>query len=285
MSKKQKNKSSPSKRKNSIGLPASVIERYRLYELSVQSPKEHIDWLVQMYREIRGKYARHLREDFCGTFRLSAEWISRNRNNTAIGLDLDREPIEYGKKTHYKTLTASQKSRLEIIQQNVMTVSPNPVDLCIACNFSFCVFMTRRELVAYFRYVLQSLSFDGVFLLEIAGGPGMIEKQKDTRPIYADGKRVCTYIWDQQEFDPVSHKGRWAIHFGLPSGKRIENAFVYPWRLWTIPEIREALDEAGFRETVVYWETSHKGEATGEYLRSEFGDNSYSWIAYVVGLR
>ena len=44
----------------------------------------------------------------------------------------------------------------------------------------------------------------------------------------------------------------------------------------------EKLADAGFKSSAVYWETEHKGEGTGEYIRSETGDNAYSWIAYVV---
>ena len=59
-------------------------------------------------------------------------------------------------------------------------------------------------------------------------------------------------------------------------------AFHYHWRLWTIPEVRDALKEAGFDFTCVYWETEHKGKGTGEFIRTETGDNAYSWIAYVM---
>ena len=65
----------------------------------------------------------------------------------------------------------------------------------------------------------------------------------------------------------------------------MKNAFVYDWRLWSIPETRDAMKEAGFSDTAVYWETEHKGVATGEYVQMEKGDNSYSWIAYIVGIR
>jgi hypothetical protein len=65
----------------------------------------------------------------------------------------------------------------------------------------------------------------------------------------------------------------------------MRNAFTYDWRIWSIPELRDLLIEAGFTETAVYWETEHKGEATGEYAKSELGDNAYSWIAQVVAIK
>ncbi len=44
------------------------------------------------------------------------------------------------------------------------------------------------------------------------------------------------------------------IHFELPDGSRMDKAFRYEWRLWTIPEIREILQEAGFSKVTVYLE-------------------------------
>ena len=49
-----------------------------------------------------------------------------------------------------------------------------------------------------------------------------------------------------------------ALHFRVERGgeivQEITDAFVYSWRLWSVPEIRDALDEAGFARTEVYSE-------------------------------
>jgi len=112
----------------------------------------------------------------------------------------------------------------------------------------------------------------------------MIGRMTERRVVKISPKKKFTYVWDQKTFDPITHDATYAIHFHFPSGKKIRDAFTYDWRVWTIPEIREILLEAGFSRTVVYWETSFKGEGTGEFLPMEHGDNAYSWIAYVIGL-
>ena len=260
--------------------------KYSLYERSVQTPERHIEMFVDLYRELNaGKYARKLREDFCGTFRLSCEWVKRNRRNTAMCLDLDSEPLAYGKRRHRAKLKAEQKKRLLILKQNVISVTSPRSDLIIACNFSFCIFKKREILVNYFRHALRSLSPGGILILEIAGGPGMIEPLRERIPIYENGKRKFTYIWHQQKFDPITHDAQYAIHFEFPSGRKILNAFVYEWRLWTIPELCDAMRDAGFDTTHTYWETEHKGRGTGEYVRTPHGDNAYAWVSYVVGQR
>ncbi|MCM2322646.1 MAG: class I SAM-dependent methyltransferase [Oligoflexia bacterium] len=258
--------------------------KYAFYEQAVQTPARHIEMFVDMYRERHGKYARHLREDFCGTFALSCEWVKRNRRNTAQCLDLDPEPLAYGKRVHRARLSSEQKQRLSVLRRNVLSTTTPKADLIIGCNFSFFILKDRATLVSYFRHCLRSLRPGGMLILEMAGGPGMIEPMRERVPVYGrDGKRKYTYIWHQQQFDPITHDARYAIHFELGDGSRKNSVFTYDWRLWTLPEVQDAMREAGFPETFVYWETEHKGRGTGEYARTGHGDNAYAWIAYVAG--
>lgn len=265
------------------------IDKYALYERSVQSPGWHIEWFQKVFQTLKRRPARSLREDFCGTLRLSTEWVASAPENTALGLDLDVETLAYGKRMHWKPLKPAQKQRLHFRQQDVRTPTAEKFDLIAACNFSFNIFKERSVLVNYFRAALKSLNRDGIFMLEVAGGPGMIGKMRERKTVKAPelglpaGKFV--YVWDQRDFDPVTHDVLYSIHFQFADGTQMRDAFVYDWRLWTIPELRDALLEAGFSRVKVYWETEHRGQGTGEYLPVERGDNAYSWISYVVGVR
>ena len=133
----------------------------------------------------------------------------------------------------------------------------------------------------------------------------MITRSRERRTLTMRNGKKFLYFWDQKSFDPITRRARYAIHFKIPpksgakskttqsktgakkaiqnvDGVDLKNAFTYDWRLWTIPELRDALADAGFKQNFVYWETSHKGEGTGEYTRSESGDNAFSWITYIV---
>ena len=39
------------------------------------------------------------------------------------------------------------------------------------------------------------------------------------------------------------------------------NAFIYNWRLWTVPELRDAMSEVGFAHTQVYPRTAEAKDA------------------------
>lgn len=261
---------------------------YFLYEKSVQSPEAHIELMAQICAELApGKHLKRLREDFCGTFLISCEWVKIHPEHTAIGLDLDPRTLAYGKKNHFSKLSSSQRGRLRVERKNVMSVSRPRVEVVVAANFSFYIFKERDVLLKYFKRVRASLVQGGLFILEMAGGPGMIHTMREWKPVYVkEGKKRhrFTYVWDQISFDPISHDVRYAIHFHV-NGKKLENAFEYDWRLWTIPEVRDLLREAGFSESAVYWETEdEEGHGTGQYERRENGDNAVSWIAQVVGI-
>lgn len=265
----------------------AVLSKYELYERSVQEPKANARWFAEIYRDVRGRDARTLREDFCGTFALSCAWVRQNRENKATAIDISREPLSYGRSANLSRLTADERKRIQIIRGDVAQVRPRPADFIIAGNFSFYVFQKRAQLIKYFENCRRGLNSRGILLLEMAGGPGMIEDIRDRRKVGTGRKKgeKFTYVWDQKSFDPIQRRGLYGISFKLPSGKLMRDAFTYDWRLWTIPEVRDVLADAGFKKTVVLWETEHKNVGTGEYFPSESGDNAFSWIAYVLGVR
>ncbi len=97
-----------------------------------------------------------------------------------------------------------------------------------------------------------------MLLLDAYGGADSQRTSEETREVDDD----FDYVWDQHRFDPIHHHVTNFIHFEFPDGSRIKRAFRYDWRLWSIPEIRELLQEAGFYKSEVYWEGTDR--ETGE---------------------
>ena len=44
-----------------------------------------------------------------------------------------------------------------------------------------------------------------------------------------------SYFWDQDTYDPINNFAMFYIHFKRKGEKKIEKAFTYDWRMWTIP--------------------------------------------------
>lgn len=267
--------------------PGPPHDPYVLYQRAVQEPEAEVDFIDAEYRRIRGRTPTRLREDFCGTGLISCEWVRRRRANTAVGLDLDQPTLDWGLEHNAARLRPDQRRRLALLKRDVLRPGrgAGSVDVVHAGNFSWCVFQTRERLLRYFRAVRRSLAGGGIFVLDLYGGWESYRPQRETSRI-GGRKRGFDYIWQQATFDPITHRQECAIHFRANDGKRLRRAFVYDWRVWTIPETRDALADAGFRRSTVYWEGDDgKGGGNGDFKPAATGEPCAAFIVYIVAER
>lgn len=257
------------------------FDKYELYSRAVQSPEEDVKFYQKTYKKIRkGKAPTILREDFCGAGAISCEWVKLSKDYKSCGLDLDREPMTYGRTHYVSKLTQDQQGRILLINKDVLTPELPVADIAIAVNFSYFFFKKREILKRYFENSYTSLKNDGIFVVDIFGGTQCADSIEDTTK-----HKGFTYYWDQKDFDPVNNEAYFEIHFKY-KGKKYEGVFKYDWRMWSIPEIRELMIEAGFQDTKVYWEgTDKKGYGNGVFKQVEKGESCESWIAYIVGVK
>ena len=260
---------------------ADQADRHRLYELAVQCPRAEVDFLDRNYRLLRGRSARLLREDFCGTAAVSCEWVRRRKRNLAIGVDLDGEVLTWGLGNNLSRLSSEAAARVTLLQANVLTVTTPPADIVAAMNFSYWLLGERAALAHYFRKVHRDLKADGVFFLDAYGGYDAYRIVTEERQVRSQGM-TYTYVWEQERYDPISGALVCHIHFAFPDGSRLERAFSYHWRLWSLPEIRELLADAGFRRVICYWQGwNEDGTPDGKFLPVEEGEPDAGWIAYL----
>ena len=260
---------------------AETADRHRLYELSVQCAEAEIDFVDTTYKKLRGRRAGLLREDFCGTANVCCEWVRRRRTNRAIGVDLDPEVLAWGKTHRLTALKPAQAKRITLLQKNVLKVETETPDIVSAMNFSYWLFKERKELKRYFHRVYQQLAEDGIFFMDAYGGYDSFREIEEEREI-EDGGQSFTYVWEQAKYEPISGGLICHIHFDFPDGSRMEKAFSYDWRLWTLPEIRELLAETGFKRITVYWQGfDEDGEADGIFKPVREGEADAGWICYL----
>lgn len=258
---------------------AARADRHSLYEQSVQDPAWETEFIEHVYTSVRGQAPRRLREDFCGTALFAREWVRRGRQREAIGVDMDPGVLDWCRAHGLPRLAPSAARRLTLLQADVMTARAAPADVLIAFNFSYWVFMDRAALRRYFKCAHAALGRDGIFMLDAYGGPDAYRILREREDM---GR--FTYIWDQAEYDPVSGHVTCHIHFAFPDGSRINRAFSYQWRLWTLPELRELLAEAGFSKNTVWWEGTNPktGDGNGKFEPVENADADTAWVAYIV---
>jgi hypothetical protein len=279
---------------------ADTTDRHDLYQRAVQCVEAEIDFVDETFKTLRGRRAKVLREDFCGTANTSCEWVRRRTGNRAVGLDLDQATMDWGLAHGVASLRAPQRRRLTLVRQDVLTAGARVggergFDVVLAMNFSYFIFKKREVMRRYFKSVRASLASDGVFFMDFFGGADCLRVLKERRaiPRATKGEPAMTaytgpftYIWDHAAHDPISGDMVCKIHFAFPDGSRMRDAFTYEWRLWQLPELREILAEAGFSRTTVYWEGDDgEGGGDGIFKPAEKAETSASYICYVSAER
>ncbi len=261
---------------------AELADRHALYQESVQNSEFELDFIDETFKELTGRTASSMREDFCGTAISSVEWVERRDSNTAIGVDYDAEVLDWGKKHNVSRLKPDQLARLQLIEDDVRTVETDKVDCIQAYNFSYWFFQERAVMVEYFRRTREALVDDGILFLDVFGGSECYQTQKEKRKL--DGFK---YIWEQAEFNAITNELKCHIHFHFPDKSKLKKAFSYTWRVWGARELREILQEAGFSETIIYRQEfdEETDEALDEYIATEEAEDYACWLGYIVARR
>jgi hypothetical protein len=259
---------------------AESADRHVLYEKSVQNVAEEYKFVSKTFRKLRGRRPKYVREDFCGTASMCCEWVRRSKGNTAIGVDIDPDVLSWGRKHNLSRLKPEARLRVSLLQEDVCKVkTAKPVDVVLAMNFSYQLFMTRKKLGGYFRKVRKALTKDGILFMDAFGGYEAYREIREKRKY-----KGFKYIWEHARYNPIDGNMLCHIHFGFPDGSKLKKAFTYDWRLWSLPELRELLDEAGFSKVTVYWEgTDPKtGEGNNIYSPATVGDADPGWVCFLV---
>jgi hypothetical protein len=256
---------------------ADTADKHALYEQSVQSTEFEYEFIDDNFKRIRGRKARRLREDFCGTAQMCCEWVRGRKSNHAVGVDLDPEVLQWAREHNVAALKPEEQARVTLLQEDVLAVRTDPVDIVLAMNFSWQIFEERAVLRNYFASVRDSLGDDGILFMDSFGGyDAYREIEEKTR------HKGFTYVWEQASFDPISGHMVCHIHFHFNDGSKLKNAFTYEWRLYSLPEIREILLEAGFANVTFYWQGwDEDDEPDGNFQPATKGEADPGWICMI----
>lgn len=256
---------------------ATAQDPYSLYERAVQEPDVELGLLERALRRA-GRPAKRLREDFSGTGLFSARWVAAGPERSAVAVDIDPAVHEWGR-AHHGSALGSASRRLHWVRADVRRGPPGPFDAVVALNFSYQAFRTRPALKDYLSGARRALAPGGVLMLDAFGGwlaqQGLIDRRRLGHGV--------TYLWEQGPLDPVTHRVSASISFALPGGRRA-SPFHYDWRLWTLPELTDLLEEVGFADVAILWDVEPPGIAP-RYVRRRRAVNQAAWMAYLIARR
>jgi SAM-dependent methyltransferase len=217
---------------------AAPPDRFDLYERAAQAPTLQARFLRALLGADPDEPST-LREDFSGTGAVSRAWLALYPASRAVCVDHDAPPLD-----RLRERAGDAAPRLTIRECDVRDAD-DPADCIAALNFSIGEIHSRAGLVEHFRRCRARLRPGGVLALDIYGGAdAYVAGESDQELRGPAGERV-KYVWEQREADPLTGMVVNAMHF-FPRGRpAMRDAFVYRWRLWSIPELHDALAEAG----------------------------------------
>ncbi len=238
-----------------------------------------------------------LREDFAGSCAIASAWVAMDEEHQAMAIESHGPTVRWAQRDADREL-GDRVNDLHIVQADVMAVDGPRVDVTCALNFSTFIYHDRASLKQYFKAARRGLRRDGLLVIDAYGGPGAMRVGTQTRPVPADispdpahktspAIPGFTYHWEQRAFDPVTHRTECRIHFELEGGKRIDSAFIYRWRLWTLPELMEIMLEAGFKRVEAWCDRfdSDAGTSDGVYRITQKMPAREDWVAYIIGAK
>ncbi len=254
------------------------MTKYDCYELCVQSPPALVPFLVALH----GNDPKIFAEDFCGSCAASLAWLERVPGGRAIGTDLDPEPLARARERN------TFADRLALRERGVLDAD-EAADVVFVGNFSIGEIHDRPTLVRYLSRARERLNPHGIFVCDIYGGDSAFTICTVNRGHRAPGGLRVLYTWEQRDADPLTGMVTDVCHFRVErSGQIIEeytDAFVYRWRLWSVPELRDAMAEAGFRTTEVHSKVVDPIEDAEPKARpiTDPSELEESFIVFVIG--
>lgn len=239
-------------------MDAMALTAQALYERTVQDPRR----AAELLRALHGGSPAVLGEDFAGSAALSRAWAELVPGGRAIAVDRNRASLAHAPHprvaTHVLDVRAPEVARL------------GPCDIVHAGNFSLGELHERAEVLGWARMARARLARGGIVAADTYGGEsawrvGALERRR----VEPDGSEV-RWLWEQRSADPRTAEVVNALSFRvLREGEVVldlPDAFVYRWRLWSIPEIVDVLREAGFGavevRTRIEGEEQHEGHSS-----------------------
>lgn len=218
------------------------MNRFDLYELCVTDAPR----LARFLAAAHGRSPRTLREDFSGTGALARAWPRAIRYGESIAVDRDAAPLRRCSGIPGVRAIVSDAARCRA-----------RADVIAATNFPIGYWHDRPALVRYLRAVRASLKPRGVFVCDTYGGRDAFERLSISRHVRGPNRENIEQTWEQRDADPLTAMVTDVLHFrvrdlGARRDRVIRDAFVYRWRLWSIPELRDAMLEVGFRSVEVH---------------------------------
>ena len=126
----------------------------------------------------------------------------------------------------------------------------------------------------------------GVFVCDTYGGETAYTIGRVVRDVPLRDGLLCKYQWEQRAADPLTGMVTDILHFRVFDDDEViadfPDAYTYEWRLWSVPELRDAMAEAGFASSDVYAELPDAMDDQGNAFAEPITDPDWIGDNFIV---
>jgi len=217
---------------------------HELYELCVQAPAR----LARFLHALHGGAPRVLGEDFCGSAAVARAWLEHSPEARAIAIDRDAGALRHALANAGELAPRLALRELELGRERAPR-EPR-LDVLWIGNFSLGELHERASLLAYLRDSRARLAPGGIVCCDTFGGADAFTPGARVSEHYAPGGLRVRCTFERITGSALAGRVRAALHFRVDREGEVladlPSAFEYDWRLWSPPELSDALREAGF---------------------------------------
>ncbi len=248
-----------------------IKNKHNLYQNTVQNPKREVEFYKKTYRMIFKVLPTKIREDFCGTGLFSCEWVKNNVNNIAVGIDFDEETLRWGRENNINNLNSGY-DRIKLLNQNVLEPfdETEKFDIISSMNYSHFLLTKRKDLVKYFSNVRKNI-FKGLYIIDFFGGSHVFEEHKHNN-------QSDIYEFKNEQMNIVDNITNCILNFkNKYKNNQLETLFSYNFRVYSLIELKEALEDAGFKTFKIFIKDVSDDEENTyhEYVETDFNQEYY----------
>lgn len=273
---------------------SKLDQRLRHYRAAVQHPLFEVAFAERVYAHHNRQHGQGdvpggpvlLREDFAGTGTVAAMWVLSHPDRQALAVDRHGPTLRWAEREAV-ALLGERAGDWHGVISDVLDFRGPKVDVLISTNFGVLYHHSREALLQYLKHARRCLRPGGVMVFDFFGGPGAMRPMTQRRENVTAGDvddptlEPFGYEWEQRAYDAATSRIDCRIHFELGDGSRLDDAFVYRWRLWQPVELVEAMTEAGFVGVALWHDAKGDGSLKPVKRMSAVED----FVAYVSGVK
>jgi cyclopropane fatty-acyl-phospholipid synthase-like methyltransferase len=239
-----------------LGIFEKFGEYYDLIYRNIKDYENECRTLEQIFTKFRKKKSRNILDVGCGTG--SHALILAKHGCSVVGIDISKMMVEKA-----RTKAKKEKTDVQFYVQDMRKMQlDKEFDCAISMFGAIGYILTYEDLVKVLSRLKKHLNKDGLFAFEF-WNIGGVKPSPYQRWLEASDAKKTVYRFSETNLNPQTNILTLNMHFLVLNEDRLLEKFneTHVHRCYTLPEIREYLENNGFKFLSGYdWDAEDRSE-------------------------